>query len=58
MHFSYPSNDKKKFIVQKGSIAINGISLTIAKLFEHTFTVAIISHTYNQTNLSNLNIKS
>ena len=56
MHFTYPSNDTKKFIVQKGSIAINGISLTIAKLLEHTFTVAIISHTYNQTNLSSLKI--
>ena len=57
MYFSYPSNDNKKFIVKKGSICINGISLTIAELFEENFSVSIIPYTYNQTNISNLKIK-
>ena len=44
-----------KFIVEKGSIAINGVSLTIANVAEDRFDVSIIPHTYNTTNLSNLN---
>ena len=43
-------------IVEKGSIAINGISLTVANLYENSFTVSIIPHTYNNTNLSFLKI--
>ena len=42
----------KKFIVEKGSIAINGISLTVANVFENSFDVSIIPHTYNNSNLS------
>ena len=45
-----------KFIVEKGSIAINGISLTIANAKVEFFDVSIIPHTYNNTNLSNLKI--
>ena len=44
--------NSKKMIVEKGSIAINGISLTIAKVFESSFIVSIIPHTFNNTNLS------
>ena len=54
MYFIYPPNDKKKFIVEKGSISINGISLTIAKLFNENFCVSIIPHTYSLTNISSL----
>ena len=43
-----------KFIVEKGSIAINGISLTIANVKGDGFDISIIPHTYNKTNLSNL----
>jgi len=46
----------KKYVVNKGSIAINGISLTIASLEEDRFSVAIIPHTFQQTSLANLNI--
>ncbi len=35
----------KKFLIEKGSIAINGISLTIAKIFNNKFKVVIIPHT-------------
>ncbi len=46
----------KKMIVEKGSIAINGISLTIANVNENFFSVSIIPHTFNNTNLSKLKI--
>ena len=42
----------KKMIVEKGSIAINGISLTVANVFKNSFTVSIIPHTFANTNLS------
>ena len=41
----------KKFVAEKGSIAINGISLTIAKVELDNFTISIIPHTYENTNL-------
>lgn len=41
----------RSFIVEKGSIAIEGISLTIARWDGDTVTVAIIPHTYAATNL-------
>lgn len=40
------------FLVPKGSIAIDGISLTIASLSAESFTVRIIPTTWNETNLS------
>lgn len=40
-----------RYIVQKGSIAIDGISLTVAKLTEHSFSVSLIPHTGEQTTL-------
>jgi riboflavin synthase len=44
-----------RYVVFKGSIAINGVSLTIAKLEAATFTVCIIPHTLEMTNLRFLN---
>lgn len=40
-----------RYIVQKGSIAIDGISLTIAEVSEASFAVWIIPHTLSVTNL-------
>jgi riboflavin synthase len=45
-----------KYIVSKGSIAVNGISLTVANCGFDWFTVAVIPHTYSETNLSNLTV--
>ena len=39
------------FIVDKASIAIDGISLTIANVDKNSFVISIIPHTYNNTNL-------
>ena len=50
--FSFKKNEKmKKFIVEKGSISINGISLTISKNLKNTFSVSIVPHTFENTNL-------
>lgn len=45
-----PSNILK-YTVEKGSIAIDGISLTISSLSEHSFTVCVIPHTKEETTL-------
>ncbi len=41
-------------IVEKGSVAIDGVSLTVAKLEQGTFTVALIPHTLRSTTLGDL----
>lgn len=43
-----------KYVIKKGSIAINGISLTIAGVNEKAIHVAIIPHTYENTSLKTL----
>ncbi len=50
--------DKKfaAFIIEKGSISLNGISLTIFNITLHTFTVAIIPYTYEHTNMHNVQV--
>ena len=40
-----------RYIVHKGSIAVDGISLTVASLEKSHFTIWIITHTFNQTAL-------
>ena len=45
-------------IIEKGSIAVNGISLTAFNVTDDTFTVAIIPYTYQLTNLQFLTINS
>lgn len=48
--------DILKFLVEKGSVALNGISLTISKLKNKSFEVAIIPHTWISTNLKEIKI--
>ncbi len=43
-----------RYLVMKGSIAVEGISLTIAKLREDEFDIAVIPKTWDVTNLSTL----
>ena len=57
MEFS-ANKDQKKNIIEKASILINGVSLTIARITKNGFEVWIIPHTYNLTNLSKLKINS
>ena len=46
----------KNLVVNKGSICINGVSLTISYLDADHFSVAIIPYTFNHTNFQNLNV--
>ena len=46
------------FTVDKGSVTVNGVSLTVCNPTENTFTVAIIPYTYEHTNLCNIKIGS
>jgi riboflavin synthase len=55
MEFSFP-RELERFLVQKGSIAVDGISLTIASLGNRSFKVAVIPHTYRASNLGGLKI--
>jgi len=41
-----------RYLVEKGSIAINGVSLTVASLKEDSFDVQLIPHTLEYTNLT------
>ena len=53
MRFSFPP-DLGRYIAMKGSITVDGISLTVAGLGEDWFEVAIIPHTWRETTLSAL----
>jgi riboflavin synthase len=46
-----PKIEAMKYIIEKGSIAISGISLTVAKKNKRTFSIAIIPHTWETTTL-------
>ncbi len=50
--------DKKlnKYLMQKASISINGVSLTISKIYHNFFEINVIPHTLNLTNLKNLKV--
>lgn len=53
LHIELPE-DVEKYTVFKGSIAIEGISLTVASLEKNRATIAIIPHTVEMTNLHSL----
>lgn len=49
---SFEFNDEiRPFIMARGSIAVDGVSLTVARLDESTFTCSLISYTLSHTNL-------
>ena len=48
-------NDEQiKYVIKKGSITVNGISLTVAEISEKLISIAVIPHTYENTNLLSL----
>ena len=49
---------QKKSLIEKASILINGVSLTISKITKNGFEVWIIPHTYKLTNLFKLKMNS
>ena len=46
-----------KYLIEKASISINGVSLTISKVVKGFFEINVIPHTLKLTNLKNLKIK-
>ena len=54
VRFSLPGPDLVPLLVMKGSIAVDGVSLTIAALDESGFEVMLIPHTLEATNLGRL----
>ena len=54
MTFKYKKSEN--ITVEKGSICVNGISLTVCNSKENTFSVAIIPYTWDNTNLKNINV--
>ena len=51
--FELPS-ELARYVVKKGSVALNGISLTVADTEKNDVTIAIIPHTFENTNLKDL----
>lgn len=48
--------DLKKFIAPKGSVVLNGASLTVNEVLKDVFSVNVIKHTFDKTNFSNLKV--
>lgn len=44
-------------IIKKGSIALNGVSLTVSEIFDDGFEVSLIPETINKTNLINIKVQ-
>ena len=53
--FEYDAG-KGNVTVEKGSVCVNGISLTVVNSGDHTFSVAIIPYTFENTNLQNVKV--
>lgn len=51
------SKEVRPYIAKKGSISIDGVSLTINEVNKSSFSVNVISHTFKNTTLGNLNEK-
>lgn len=50
------SRELTEFMVDKGSIALNGVSLTLMKVYDNSLSVSLIPETWNNTNLRDTNI--
>lgn len=58
IQFSGLDSSRKSFITPKGSVTVNGVSLTINEVTETGFSVMLIPHTLERTNLSLLQVGS
>ena len=52
----YFKNNNYKYLVDKGSITINGVSLTLVNPTDKQFSISIIRETYDRTNFNNLQV--
>ena len=58
INFEILNKRLNKFLIEKASISINGVSLTISRVFQNSFEITVIPHTLKLTNLKNLKINS
>jgi riboflavin synthase len=45
------SSPLRRYLVEKGSVAVDGVSLTVSALYEHGFSVGLIAETVERTTL-------
>ena len=56
-YFTFQLNDdNRSLVVNKGSVCINGVSLTVVDPTKNEFSVAIIPYTYEHTNFKNIRV--
>lgn len=56
-YFTFQLNDENRaLVVDKGSVCINGVSLTVVNPTQDEFSVAIIPYTYEHTNFKNIKV--
>ena len=58
INFEIVDKRLNKFLIEKASISINGVSLTISKIYQNSFEITVIPHTLKLTNLKNLKFNS
>ena len=58
LKFKILNKDYSNLLLQKASISINGVSLTISKCIKNYFEINVIPHTLKLTNLKNLKIEN
>ena len=58
INFKILNKKLNKFLIEKASISINGVSLTIARVYQNSFEITVIPHTLKLTNLKNLKVNS
>ena len=55
-YFYFEYQKSSNLTIEKGSISINGVSLTIVESMNNGFSVAIIPYTYDNTNFKNIKV--
>ena len=55
-YFYFEYQRSSNLTIEKGSISINGVSLTIVESMDNRFSVAIIPYTYENTNFKNIKV--
>ena len=55
-YFYFEYQKSSSLTIEKGSISINGVSLTIVESMDNGFSVAIIPYTYENTNFKNIKV--
>jgi riboflavin synthase len=58
MNFKILDKSLSKFLTEKASISINGVSLTISSIYLNSFEITVIPHTLKLTNLKNLKVNN